>query len=99
MAKGSEVLVRVISGSLNDVAPGLKDVLEAHLRVTLHRGLEIAYEDPKAFKGAVEKLFGEYSARLLELIILQRLKAQFGWLDGPSTLEEAVERVRRIYGE
>ncbi|WP_297507459.1 NitrOD5 domain-containing protein [Thermococcus sp.] len=76
----------------------MKDVLEAHLRVTLHRGLEVAYEDPKAFKGAVAKLFGEYSARLLELIILQRLKEQFGWSEEPSSLEEAVERIRAIYG-
>jgi len=99
MGKGSEVLVGAISSSLNEVAPGLKAVLEAYLRATLNRGLEVAYDDPKAFKEAVAKLFGEYSARLLELVIIDRLRAQFEWAGEPATLEEVVERIKDAYGD
>ncbi len=98
MGKGPEVLVHAISSSLNEVAPGLEAVLEAHLKATLNRGLEVAYDDPKAFKEAVAKLFGEYSARLLELVIINKLQAQFGWSGEPATLEELVDRIKKVYG-
>jgi hypothetical protein len=98
MSKGSEVLTRAITSALNEVAPGLEVVLEAHLRATLNRGLEVAYDDPKAFKDAVSKLFGEYSARLLEMVIISKLRNKFEWVGEASTLEELVERIKETYG-
>lgn len=99
MGKGPEVLMNAISSSLNEVAPGLEAVLEAHLKATLNKGLEVAYDDPTTFKEAVARLFGEYSARLLELVIINRLQTQFGWTGEPKSLEELVERIKKVYGE
>jgi hypothetical protein len=78
MNKGGEILVKAISAALREVAPGLESVLEAHLKATLNKGLEVAYENPKEFKDAVSRLFGEYSARLLEMVIISKLKGRLG---------------------
>ncbi|MCO6041955.1 NitrOD5 domain-containing protein [Thermococcus alcaliphilus] len=99
MNKGEEILAKAISAALREVAPGLESVLEAHLRATLNKGLEVAYENPKEFKDAVSKLFGEYSARLLEMVIINKLKGRLGEEGEVNSLEELVEQIRKIYGE
>ncbi|WP_456321623.1 NitrOD5 domain-containing protein [Palaeococcus sp. (in: euryarchaeotes)] len=99
MNKGEEILVKAISAALKEVAPGLEAVLEAHLRAKMNRGLEVAYENPQEFKDAASKLFGEYSARLLEMVIINKLESQLGEGVEVNSLEELVEHVKRIYGE
>ncbi len=99
MSKGEKILVRAISTALKEVAPGLEAVLEAHLKATMNKGLEVAYEDPKEFKEAVSKLFGEYSARLLEMVIINKLESQLEEREEINSLEELVERIKIIYGE
>ncbi|MCD6371979.1 MAG: DUF3227 domain-containing protein [Thermococcus sp.] len=99
MSKGEEILVKAISSALKEVAPGLEAVLDAHLKVTMNKGLEAAYENPKEFKNAVSKLFGDYSARLLEMVIINKLRGRLGEGTDVNSLEELVERIRRIYGE
>ena len=99
MSKGEEILVKAINVALQEVAPGLESVLEAHLKATLNKGFELAYENPKEFKTAVSKLFGEYSARLLEMVIINRLKGSLGEEGEINSLEEVVERIHNIYGE
>lgn len=99
MSRGEEILVKAISTALKDVAPGLEAVLEAHLKATMNKGLEVAYENPIEFKDAVSKLFGEYSARLLEMVIINKLKNQIGEGVEINSLEELVREIKNIYGE
>lgn len=99
MNKDGEILVKAISAALREVAPGLESVLEAHLKATLNKGLEVAYENPKEFKDAVSRLFGEYSARLLEMVIISKLKGRLGTEREINSLEELVDQIRAIYGE
>ncbi|MCD6524495.1 MAG: DUF3227 domain-containing protein [Thermococcus sp.] len=99
MSKGQEILVKAISLALKEVAPGLEAVLEAHLKATMNKGLEVAYENPKEFKEAVSKLFGEYSARLLEMVIINKLEGRLGGNAEINSLEELVEEIKNIYGE
>ncbi|ASJ06617.1 NitrOD5 domain-containing protein [Thermococcus pacificus] len=99
MSKGAEILTKALSAALEKVNPGLKAVLETHLRVTTGKGLELAYEDPSAFKAAVGRLFGEYSARLLEMVVIDSLKDRFGGSVTVESLEDLVSELKRIYGE
>ncbi|ASJ16490.1 hypothetical protein A3L04_05075 [Thermococcus chitonophagus] len=99
MSKGQEILVRALANALDKVSPGLKAVLETHLRVSLGEGLEVAYSDPKKFKEAVAKLFGEYSSRLLEMVVIDQVKDVLGGSEPPNTLEELVEILKEVYGE
>ncbi|HII61308.1 NitrOD5 domain-containing protein [Pyrococcus horikoshii] len=99
MSKGRDILTKTIILALREVAPGLEAVLEAHLRATLNSGIELAYDDPQKFKEAVSKLFGEYSARLLEMVIISKLKGRLGEDIEANSLEELVSEIRKIYGE
>ena len=65
----------------------------------MNKGLEVAYENPTEFKDAVSKLFGEYSARLLEMVIINKLKNQIGEGVEINSLEELVREIKNIYGE
>ncbi|AFK22972.1 NitrOD5 domain-containing protein [Pyrococcus sp. ST04] len=99
MSKGEEILVKALASALDKVSPGLKAVLETHLKVSLGKGLEVAYSNPKEFKSAVAKLFGEYSARLLEMVVIDQVKDVLGGSEPPETLEELVEILKEIYGD
>ncbi|AMM54667.1 NitrOD5 domain-containing protein [Pyrococcus kukulkanii] len=98
-SRGQEILVKALANALDKVSPGLKVVLETHLRVSLGEGLEVAYKDPKKFKDAVAKLFGEYSSRLLEMVVIDQVKDVLGSSEPPDTLEELVDVLKEIYGD
>ncbi|AAL80752.1 DUF3227 domain-containing protein [Pyrococcus furiosus DSM 3638] len=98
MSNGKDILTKTIISALKEVAPGLEAVLEAHLNATLNKGIEVAYEDPQKFKEAVSKLFGEYSARLLEMVIISKLQSYLGKQVEVNSLEELVEEIKKIYG-
>ena len=93
---GEDVVVKAIKNASKRTNPGLEKLLEVHLKSTEGKGFEIAYEDPAKFKSSVVKLFGEYSGRLLELLIVQELKKILGVEEEIDSLEEAIDVVKRM---
>ncbi|MBO8174332.1 MAG: DUF3227 domain-containing protein [Thermococcus sp.] len=99
MSSAEEIVVRAVIYAVETANPTLKNLLEFHLKTTTGKGYELAYEDPKKFKEAVSKLFGEYSGRLLEMLIISYFKEKVGLKENVENLEDLVEYVKRIYGE
>jgi hypothetical protein len=97
MNEGQNVIVKAVVYSVEKANPTLKSLLELHLKTTTGQGFELAYNDPGRFKDAVSKLFGEYSARLLEMLIISYFKEKAGLSEDVNSLEELVEYVKRIY--
>ncbi len=91
-----KIVVKAIKVASKKANPGLEKLLEVHLHNVEGKGLEIAYEDPKKFKESVSKLFGEYSCRLLELLVIQEIKRELGIEEEINSLEDAVEIVRMM---
>ncbi|WP_054839775.1 NitrOD5 domain-containing protein [Thermococcus sp. JCM 11816] len=99
MNEGQNVIVKAVVHSVEKANPTLKSLLELHLKNTTggQGGFELAYNDPKRFKEAVSKLFGEYSARLLEMLIISYFREKAGLMEEVNTLEELVEYIQRVY--
>lgn len=98
MNEGQNIIVKAVVYSVERANPTLKSLLELHLKNTTGQGFELAYNNPTRFKEAVSKLFGEYSARLLEMLVISYFKEKVGLREELTTLEELVEYVRKIYG-
>ena len=99
MSSAKDIVVRAVVYAVETANPTLKSLLEFHLKTTTGKGYELAYENPKEFKKAVSKLFGEYSGRLLELLVIGYFKDRIGLKDNIESLEDLVEYVKKIYGE
>lgn len=97
MNEGQNVIVKAVVHSVEKANPTLKPLLELHLKNTTGQGFELAYNDPKRFKEAVSKLFGEYSARLLEMLVISYFREKAGLKEEVNTLEELVEYIKRVY--
>ena len=93
--KAQEIIVRAVKNASNKAGPALESLLEVHLRNTEGEGFELAFESPNRFKEAVIKLFGEYSGRLLELLIIQELKMMLGIDEEVEKLENVVEIIKK----
>lgn len=93
--KAQGVIIGAVKNASNKAGPALENLLEIHLRNTEGKGFELAFEDPKRFKEAVIKLFGEYSGRLLELLIIQELKMMLEIDEEVERLENIVEMIKK----
>jgi len=96
VSSAEDVVVKAVRNAAKRANPGIEKLLEIHLRNTTNSGLELAYRDPKRFKECVSKLFGEYSNRLLEILIIKEIKDILGIKEEINTLEEAVELLRGL---
>ncbi|WP_457753258.1 NitrOD5 domain-containing protein [Thermococcus sp.] len=99
MSSAEDIIVRAVTYAVEKANPTLKNLLEFHLKNTTGKGYELAYEDPKRFKEAVSKLFGEYSERLLEMLIISYFREKVRLKENIENLEDLVEYAKRIYGE
>ncbi|AMQ19617.1 NitrOD5 domain-containing protein [Thermococcus peptonophilus] len=90
-------MVKAVVHSVEKANPTLKSLLELQLKTTTGQGFELAYNDPKRFKEAVSKLFGEYSARLLEILIISYFREKAGLKEDVNSLEELIEYIKRVY--
>ncbi|NJE04650.1 DUF3227 domain-containing protein [Thermococcus sp. M36] len=98
MDEARKVLVKAVVYSVEKANPTLKNLLELHLKSTTGQGFELAYNNPTLFKESVAKLFGEYSSRLLEMIIIGYFRENLGMKADFSTLEDLVEYLKTVYG-
>ncbi len=98
MNEGQKIVVKAVIHSVEKANPTLKNLLELHLKGTTGQGFELAYNDPKAFKDAVSRLFGEYSARLLEMLIISYFRENMGIKGDFDSLEEVVSHLKEVYG-
>ncbi len=96
MSPAEDIIVRAVRNASKKANPGLEKLLEVHLQNTTGKGLELACEDPKKFKESVAKLFGEYSSRLLELLVVQEIKKELEISENIDSLEEAVDIVKKM---
>ncbi len=85
------VMVEAVRSATRRANPALEKILEVHLRMHSNVGFELAYRDPKRFRELVNKLFGEYSGRLLEILIVDEIKKKLDINEEIDSLEKAVE--------
>jgi len=91
-----DVLIQAIKNATKRANPALEKVIETHLEVNANTKFELAYRDPKKFKELVNKLFGEYSGRLLEMLIVEEIKRLVGIDEDIETLEDAVKILKLL---
>jgi hypothetical protein len=99
MNEAQNVVIKAVIYAIEKADPTLKNLLEFHLKSTTGKGFELAYENPEEFKRSVSKLFGEYSGRLLEMLIIGYFKENVGLKGDVNNLEELVVYLKKIYGE
>lgn len=99
MNEAQNVVIKAVIYAIEKADPTLKNLLEFHLKSTTGKGFELAYENPREFKRSVSKLFGEYSGRLLEMLIISYFKENVGLRGDVNNLEELVVYLKKIYGE
>ncbi len=90
-----DILLKAIKSASEKAGPILEDILDLHLKRTLGTGIEIVCDNPKEFKESLTRLFGEYSTRLFELILIQEIKKIADIGEGLDTIEEIVDQIRR----
>ncbi len=91
-----DLMIKAVRSATKRANPALEELLEMHLKLTANVGFELAYRDPKKFKDLVNKLFGEYSGRLLEMMIVDEIKRMLEIDEDIDTLEKAVDILRLI---
>jgi len=91
-----DMMVEAVKRATRRANPALEKLLEVHLRLNANAGFELAYRDPKRFKDFVNRLFGEYSGRLLEMLIVDEIKRMLEIGEDLENLEKAVEILRMI---
>ncbi len=98
MDEAQKIVVKAVVHSVEQANPTLRTLLELHLKGTTGQGFELAYTDPTKFKEAISKLFGEYSARLLEMLIISYFRENLGMKGEFNSLEELVKHLKEVYG-
>ncbi|RLI75640.1 hypothetical protein DRP04_13315 [Archaeoglobales archaeon] len=93
-----EVLLNAIKNAAKKANFTLIKILEVQLESKEGKGLELAFENPSKFIESVKDLFGEYSGRFFELLIVQELVQSLGLKDRPDNLLEAVELLKKVSG-
>ncbi len=91
-----EVMIRAVRNATRRANPALEKILETHLEIHANAKFELAFRDPKKFKELVNKLFGEYSGRLLEMLIVEEVKKLVGIDENVDSLEDAVEILKLL---
>jgi len=91
-----EVMIKAVRNATRRANPALEKILEIHLKMQANAGFELAYRDPKRFKELVNKLFGEYSGRLLEMLVVDEVKKLLEVEEEIDNLEKAVEILRLL---
>lgn len=71
-------MVKVTEAALQLIGSNYKTLLTLHLRTKYHSGLEMVATRPHEFHEAVSTLFGEYSAKLLEGLIMEGMAKEIG---------------------
>jgi|Deesub1362A_J573_1020465.scaffolds.fasta_scaffold06629_1 hypothetical protein len=86
-----DVIVAAVRKAANKTNPAFEEVLETHLKRNLGAGFEIAYEDPKKFKESLRDLFGEYSSRFFEILVVNEVIETLKLAEKPKSLEELID--------
>ena len=90
------ILLKAVERAAKKANPMLVKILEVHLRNEEGKGFELAFENPSRFVESVKNLFGEYSGRFFELLIIQELMQALNLEDKPYSLSEAVEILKKV---
>ncbi|MDI3502913.1 MAG: hypothetical protein PWR13_925 [Archaeoglobi archaeon] len=85
-----DIIITAVREAARKTNPAFEKVLETHLEKKLGKGFEIAYEDPEKFKVGLRDLFGEYSARFFEILVINEVVEKLKLGERPNTLEELV---------
>ena len=91
-----ELMIKAVKNATKKANPALEKLLEVHLKMNANVGFELAYNDPKKFKELINKLFGEYSGRLLEMLIVEEVKRLLEINEDVDSLEKAVEILKLL---
>ncbi len=91
-----EMMIQAVRNATRRANPALEKILEMHLEINANAKFELAFRDPKKFKELVNKLFGEYSGRLLEMLIVEEVKKLVGIDEDIDKLEDAVEILKLL---
>jgi hypothetical protein len=90
------LVVEAVRNATKRANPALEKLLEVHLQTTANAGFELAFKDPQKFKDSINKLFGEYSGRLLEMLIVDEIKKLLELDENIDTLEQAVGIIKKL---
>lgn len=93
------IIVKAMEQALQQANPTLLDLVAFYLKNTADSDLKLAYKDPQKFKKLMSSLFGDYSTRLLELIVIKNIKENLGIMGDFQTLEELIEKLKIMAGE
>lgn len=96
ISRPEEIMVEAVKNATRRANPALEKILETHLKIQADAQFELAYKDPKKFKELINGLFGEYSGRLLEMLIIEEIKRLLGIDENIETLEDAVKILKLL---
>jgi len=94
MTKGKDVLINAVENAIKKANPTMLNLIKYYLRTNVKSDFSLAYEHPKKFKEILVNLLGEYSTRLLEMIIIKDVIVSLGLSNDFSSLEELVETIK-----
>ncbi|AGK61760.1 hypothetical protein Asulf_01789 [Archaeoglobus sulfaticallidus PM70-1] len=86
-----DLVITAVKNAIKKTDPTLLKILEVHLESREGKGLDMAYENPEKFVDSMRDLFGEYSGRFFELLLIQEVKELVGFKEQPNSLKEAIE--------
>lgn len=93
------ILIKAVENALDTANPTLKSLLAFYLKNNINADLSLAYTDPTVFKQFLTKFFGEYSCKLLEIMIIKNLDEILGLPYKCETLEDVVNVLKKTLGE
>jgi len=89
-----DIIITAVRRACEKTNPAFEGVLETHLQRTAGKGLELAYENPRKFKESLKSLFGEYSARFFEMLIINEAAELIKLSEKPKNLEDLLDLLR-----
>ena len=92
------LIIKSVEDALNRANPTMLNLVKYYLKNTADADFSLAYKNPKEFKKLLSRLFGEYSTRLLEMIIIKNVSEAIGFGANANTLEELVEELQKLAG-
>ena len=92
------LIMKAVEDALNRANPTMQNLVKYYLKSVADADFSLAYSNPKEFKKLLSRLFGEYSTRLLEMIIIKNVAESIGVGSDTSTLEELIEELHKVSG-
>jgi len=92
------LIMNAVENALNRANPTMLNLVKYYLNNTANADFSLAYRNPKEFKRLLSRIFGEYSTRLLEMLIIRNVSETIGVGADSNSLEELIDKLHKIAG-